>query len=153
MSQPSRILTVTCRFQVAIRDAIRLSADNPRLFKRAGADQSRDSPTGGRMGCCGSMHTTFRPALAKCSEAAFPAKPPPMTVTSQEIDGAGSDIGSLFYLNSGSVAGWCAVKRLQDLLDLPEVAAFVRGQHAQRVIYVVAEAGIYQRLNFHLIDG
>ena len=33
-----------------MREAIRLSGDSPRRFKRSGADQSRDSPTGGRTG-------------------------------------------------------------------------------------------------------
>jgi len=44
------------------------------------------------------MQVTLRPALAGCKEAAFPAKPPPITVTSQTMagfcPGAGSVLGS-----------------------------------------------------------
>jgi hypothetical protein len=57
-----------------------------------------------------------------------------------------------FYLNSGSAEVWFA-ESLQDLVDLPEMSALVRRQHAKRAIHVVAEAGIHRRLNLHLVDG
>ena len=108
-----------------MRDAIRLSGDSPRRFKRSGADQSKDSPTGGRTACCGSMQTTFRPARANCSEPAFPAKPPPMTVTSQSIDGVCPGIMRRFYDELETLADLCEVKRLEYLLHLPEMAALM----------------------------
>jgi hypothetical protein len=39
------------------------------------------------------MQTTLRPAFARCREAAFPAKPPPITVTSEMVEEVWSDIG------------------------------------------------------------
>ena len=47
----------------------------------------------------------------------------------------------------------CVVKRLEDLFDLPEMAALMRRQHAKGAVHVVAEAGIHGRLNSHLING
>src|SRR5437667_2944337 len=101
-------------------EANSLSGDNPSCSNRAGADQSSDSPTGGLIACRGSIHTTLSPALARCSEAAFPAKPPPMTVTSQEVDVSRSCM--LEFIESGSVAEWCVIQCFKYLLDLPEMA-------------------------------
>jgi hypothetical protein len=42
------------------------------------------------------MQITLRPARASCSDAAFPAKPPPMTITSDDPDEAGLDTSSVF---------------------------------------------------------
>jgi hypothetical protein len=41
------------------------------------------------------MQMTFSPAFARCRAAAFPAKPPPMTVTSQAVAGRWSGAGSV----------------------------------------------------------
>ena len=61
------------------------SIGNPSAFNKSGADQSSDSPTAWRTDSAGSMQMTLNPALASCSDAAFPAKPPPMTITSDEV--------------------------------------------------------------------
>jgi hypothetical protein len=66
---------------------------SPRALSKSGADQSSDSPTGRRVVSLAGMQMTRRPALASCREAAFPAKPPPMTTTSEEVDTGVPDIG------------------------------------------------------------
>jgi len=67
---------------------------SPNAFNKSGADQSSDSPTGWRIVSGGAMQMTLRLALASCRAAAFPAKPPPMTITSDEVDADVPDIGS-----------------------------------------------------------
>ena len=56
-------------------------------------------------------------------------------------------------MSSGSVTGSYVIQRFKYLVDLPEVATLVRGQHAKGAVHVVAESCIHGRLNSHLIDG
>src|SRR5271168_537420 len=55
---------------------------SPSDFSRSGADQSSDSPTGSLLSGSASTHKTLRPARERCIDAAMPARPPPITVTS-----------------------------------------------------------------------
>src|ERR1700733_665513 len=154
---------------------------SPSAFSRSGADQSNDSPTGWRTPSAGSMHVTLRPALARCKDAAFPARPPPITITSQSVEGILSDIGSVLrtvvqelpegFIHSRFAEGLhgspeassissllvgdqgTLIEGPQNLLCLPEMAAFVGRENAKSAVDVVAYAGVHGGFYLHLIDG
>ena len=45
------------------------------------------------------------------------------------------------------------VERFQNSFDLPQMAAFVRDEDAERPIYVIAETRVNRRFNFHAINS
>ena len=65
---------------------------------------------------------TFRPALASCNEAAFPAKPEPTTTTSQALGEIDPDTSLGYQL-------LLAIESRENLADLPDVAPLVGGKH------------------------